>query len=64
MNKKELQSSLKHSQIQARAAWRMVDALCAVYGINNDWRDEETFFAALKKKCFEEAQKEEQNLGK
>lgn len=55
---KEQKQILKHSQIQARTAWKLVDAICAVHGIHNDYRDEDSFYSILYKKCGEEAKKE------
>lgn len=58
MNKSETLKSLQSAQIQSRAAWKVVGALCSIYGINNDYRDSENFYNILVRKCLDEAQKE------
>jgi hypothetical protein len=58
MTKKELQDSLKHAQIQSRAAWKVVGALAAIHNIGTEYRNEESFYNILVKKCLEEAKKE------
>jgi hypothetical protein len=55
---KEEQQTLKHCQIQARAGWKLVDALCAVYGIDNRWEDDDSFFSKLRRECFDQAKKD------
>lgn len=58
MTKKELQDSLKRARIQGRAVWKVVGALAAIHNIDTDYRNEESFYNILVKKCLEEAKKE------
>lgn len=53
-----MEKQLQEQTIQARAAWKMVGVLCALYDIDTDYRDAESFYSILSRKCFNQARKE------
>jgi hypothetical protein len=54
-----MEKELQYKTIQSRAAWKVVYALCAIYGIDvSDANEAGTFYSVLVKKCFDEAKKE------
>jgi hypothetical protein len=57
-NDKNMETQLKEQTIQARAAWKMVGMLCALHNIDTNYRDAESFYSILSRKCFNEARKE------
>jgi hypothetical protein len=54
-----MKKKTNHDLIGCRAAWKVVGALAAIYNIDTDYRNEESFYNILVKKCFDEAKKEE-----
>jgi hypothetical protein len=56
-----MKKKTNHDKIQASAAWKVVGTLCAIHNIDTDYRNEESFYNILVKKCFDEAKKEEEN---
>lgn len=50
---------LKDLMIAARTHGKMVQALCAIYNVDTDYRESDSFFNTLHRKCREAAEKEE-----